>query len=449
MHINPLPRVAGEPSLPGDKSVSHRALIFASLQQGESVIQGLLQAEDVRAHREAWRRWGASFRFEGDDCRVEGLGLPLPAKDLGRVDLGNSGTAMRLFAGVVAGSEGAVAELCGDESLQQRPMRRITDPLERHGAAITSQNGKPPLLIQGRRLEPIRHASYVASAQVKSCLMLAGIAAGQPVDFVEPARSRDHTERMLRALSLSLTELPWQLAEEKGLLSSFGPEAMDEIFAPGVYYHLEPPYHWQTSQFRVPKDISAAAFFLGLGSLLAHDNPVYLRGVGLNPSRAGIIQALRKMGARLEIREDKGEGEPMGDIMVTSTELHGARFDASVMANIIDEVPILAVMAAFAQGDTEFADAGELRVKESDRIHAICRNLEACGVSVSEKEEGFVVHGGARQVRGGQVQSFQDHRIVMAFAVLGLASQEGVSIDEPHWISTSFPDFFAQVEALA
>jgi 3-phosphoshikimate 1-carboxyvinyltransferase len=422
-------------------------LIFASLQKGESVIHGLLQAEDVLAHQEAWRRWGATFVPDGEGCRVVGLGLPLPAKDLGRVDMGNSGTAMRLFAGIVAASEGTRAELSGDDSLRQRPMKRITEPLKGHGADITSQEGKPPLFIQGRRLEPLRHVSPTASAQVKSCLMLAGIAGDQSVDYVEPAQSRDHTERMLRALSLSLRQLSWQSVEERKALPLSWPGPNHELFDSGVYYHIEPPYSWQASHFRVPGDISAAAFFLGLGSLLAHERPLHLRGVGLNPSRAGVIQALRDMGAGLEIREEGGEGEPMGDILVFAARLHGARFDRRIMANIIDEIPILAVVAAFAQGDTEFADAGELRVKESDRIHAICRNLEACGVDVSEKENGFVVHGRGH-VRGGRVRSFQDHRIVMAFTVLGLASQEGVTIDEPHWVNTSFPDFFAQVEAL-
>ncbi len=410
----------GEITPPGDKSISHRALIFTGLADGESRIDGLLVSGDTNATRAAMEQLGARFTADGDTLVATGIGARgLRAPEL-TLDMGNSGTAMRLLAGVLAG-QGFVSTLSGDESLNSRPMGRIIRPLELMGARIEAQpNCRAPLTIHGSStLRGIDYESTVASAQVKSCILLAGLYAEGRTRVREPRLSRDHTERMLPHFGVKVEQGP----------SITGGQLL------------------RAADVQVPADPSSAAF-LAAAALLVPDSDILLRGVGLNPTRDGFFRVLEMMGAQLDYlnRRDSG-GEPVADIRVRyCTGLQGVDVPVEWIPSMIDEVPILLALASQAAGVTRIREAEELRVKESDRLAVMARGLTAMGIKVEEYPDGIDVYGGP--AAWAPVEAFHDHRCAMSFAVLGLRSMGGSEILGAEFIDTSYPDFRVHLASL-
>ena len=413
--VEPSALASGTVSVPGDKSISHRALMLGAVANGQTTVSGFLAGEDCLATAGALRAMGVTIDQDGDtEVRIHGVGtdgLRAPAAPL---DLGNSGTAMRLFAGLLAGQPFST-ELTGDESLRSRPMSRVITPLEQMGARIESIDGKPPLRIHGKdALAGIVYRLPVASAQVKSAILLAGLSAKGEVAIIEPAPTRDHTERMLRTLGASVSQGETQIQMRGGQVL----EAAD---------------------IRIPADLSSAAFPI-LAATIAKDAELTIEGVGVNPTRTGVIDILKEMGADIAIDNVRLYGEePVADLTVRSAALQGIDVDPAKVSLAIDEFPVLFVAAACAEGKTTFSEIGELRVKESDRIAAMARGLRALSVPVDETEDGAVVHGS--KIYGGTVDSFGDHRIAMAFAVAATIAEWTVTISNTANVDTSFPGF--------
>ena len=407
----------GDLAVPGDKSVSHRAIMLASLADGVSQVEGFLEGEDARATEAIFRRMGVHIDVPGPGSRIiHGVGIDgLRAPD-GPLDCGNAGTGMRLLAGLLAG-QAFDTELVGDASLSKRPMRRVTVPLARMGARIdTGEGGLPPLRIHGNNaLHGIDIETEIASAQVKSALLLAGLYARGTTTVREPHPTRDYTERMLQALG-------WPIE-----------------FAPG-FARLDGGHRLYARDILVPADFSSAAFFLVAASLVP-GSELRLKRVGMNPRRTGLLHVLRAMGA--DIREEQpGEqgGEPVCDLVVRHAPLHGIEVPVEHVADMIDEFPVLFIAAACAEGITVVRGAAELRVKESDRIATMAAGLRTLGVRVDETPDGATIHGGAT-LHGGSVDSHGDHRIAMAFAVAAQLADGEVRIGDVANVATSFPDF--------
>lgn len=417
--------------VPGDKSITHRALMLASLATGTSRLSGLLPAADTRSTAAVLRALGVPLPDvpeDGAPIAIAGRGLRPFQAPAGPLDCGNSGTTARLLLGLLAGHP-IRAVLTGDDSLRSRPMRRVTEPLARMGARFT-ELGAPdrlPIEVEGGTLEPIRYESPRASAQVKSALLLAGITGGVRVEVAEPVLSRDHTERMLRAMGADLTV-----------------EAGDG----GARIALEPPTLLEPLDLDVPGDFSSAAFFIALG-LLSRSGPLRITGVGVNPTRTGLLSVLERMGARI-LLEDSCEvcGEPAADIFVWPTALQATAVEAAEVPAMIDEVPVLAVLAARAAGETRITGAAELRVKESDRLAALAANLRAIGVEAEELPDGLVVRGTDAPL-AGRVSAFGDHRIAMAFGILAALPGHDIEIDDPGVVAISNPAFWADIRRAA
>lgn len=406
---------------PGDKSVSHRAAILGGLAGGETEIHGFLDSADTRATLEAMGQLGAGIEEADGVIRMRGGTLRPPA---GPLDLGNSGTGIRLLAGALAGHPAladARIELIGDESLSSRPMARIIEPLARMGARIDSHDGCAPLVIEPAALSGRRHVLKVASAQVKSAVLLAGLFADGETVVVEPGLSRDHSERMLPAFGVSLHDGGPGVAVRGGQALS-------------------------GARIEVPGDLSSAAFALAAG-LLVDGSAAELEGVGLNPTRSGVVDIFQAMGAMMEIEGDQTRGgEPLGRLTVRAGALSGVDIAPDQVPAAIDEFPLIMAVAAAAEGRTRIRGASELRVKESDRIAVMCRELARLGVRVEEFDDGAVVTGGP--VRGGEVDSHGDHRVAMSLAVLALAADAPVAIDNAEWIETSYPGFVEDMRGL-
>lgn len=401
--------------MPGDKSVSHRALMLASIAEGRSCIRGFLEGEDTRATAAVLSQLGVRIDTPAPGERVvHGVGLRGLHGTAQPLDCGNAGTGMRLLAGLLAG-QAFDSRLVGDASLSKRPMRRVTDPLAAMGARIDTHDGLPPLLVHGG--QPLQGISYelpVASAQVKSALLLAGLYAAGQTEIIEPHPTRDYTERMLAAFGWPIT------------------------FAPGSA-RLEGGHVLRATDVEVPADFSSAAFFLVAASIVP-GSELRLPGVGLNPRRTGLLQALRLMGADITIeREREAGGEPVGDLRVRHAPLHGVELPESIGPDMIDEFPVLFIAAAVATGRTVIRGAAELRVKESDRIATMAAGLRALGVRIEETPDGAIIQGG--RLGGGMVESHLDHRIAMSFAVAGLVADAPVRINDCSHVATSFPDF--------
>ena len=407
----------GVVAVPGDKSISHRALMLGGIARGTSEISGFLPGEDCLATLRAIQAMGVAVkRHSATQLSVTGLGssgLAAPECDL---DLGNSGTAMRLMAGLLAGQRFATT-LTGDESLSARPMARVIRPLRAMGARIDSRDGKPPLIIRGRGgLRPIDYALPMASAQVKSAILLAGLYASGTSCVTEPAVTRDHTERMLRTMGV-------KLATEAGTVSIEGPQTLT------------------ATAVHVPADISSAMFPL-LAALIAEQAEITLPGVGVNPTRTGALDILAAMGARIDVENPRQFGaEPVADLRVRSSELAGQTVDPALVSRAIDEFPALFVAAAAARGKTVFSGLEELRVKESDRIATMVAGLARLGIRVDQTHDGAVIHGG--RFSGGDVHSGGDHRVAMALAVAGTRAAAAVRIRDVAAVDTSFPGFRA------
>jgi 3-phosphoshikimate 1-carboxyvinyltransferase len=422
LRIRPASRpLSGHYSPPGDKSVSHRVAILGGLAEGETRVTGFLEAQDTRATLAAMHQLGARVREEGDAIHIRGGHLSPPD---GELDLGNSGTGMRLMAGMLSGHgdlRGSEITLVGDASLSARPMGRIIDPLKEMGADIRANDARAPLTIRPQALQAIRYAMPVASAQVKSAILLAGLSARGETVVVEPGPSRDHTERLLPA---------------------FGIPMLDGN--PGV--GVRGGQALSAAEVHVPGDLSSAAFVLAAASLVP-DSEVTLDNVGLNPTRDGVLRILDAMNADIERESGQAVGlEPVGVLRARHRRLRGLAVPAAWVPLAIDEFPIIMALAAAADGETVIRGAQELRVKESDRIAVMCEALAAVGVEVRETPDGAVIRGG--RVCGGRVDSHGDHRIAMSMAVLALIAEEDVLIDRAEWIATSYPGFVDDLRAL-
>ena len=423
--------LAGELRVPGDKSISHRALMFGALAVGETRISGLLEGEDVLRTADALRAMGVGVVRGADGvwC-VDGLGvggLHAPAETL---YMGNSGTTTRLIAGILAG-HGFTSTLDGDASLRKRPMGRVVEPLARMGASFAaSGDNRLPMTITGRdALIPIVYETPVASAQVKSAVLLAGLHAPGETTVIERQATRDHTERMLRHFGATVREAP----------AEGGGTAITVVGQPEL----------SGAPVDVPGDPSSAAF-PAVAALIVPGSAVVLTGVGTNPARTGLYTCLAEMGADLEWRNAREvAGEPVADLVLRASALRGIAVPAERAPSMIDEYPALAVAAAFATGDTVMRGLGELRVKESDRLAAMARGLAACGVAVEEGPDSLVVHGTGRPPQGGATIATElDHRLAMSFLVLGLATEAAVAVDDATPIETSFPGFAGLMASL-
>lgn len=402
--------------VPGDKSISHRSIMFGSLARGTTLVRGFLRGEDTISTLNAFRAMGVSAVDDGETIRIEGAGLHGLQEPDDVVDCGNSGTSMRLLAGMLAG-QNFFSVLTGDQYLRNRPMGRVIAPLAEMGASICGRAGgtRAPLAIQGRKLKGISFVSPVASAQVKSALLLAGLYADGETLVTEPSLSRDHSERMLRYFG----------ADVESLTSGA------RIRGGGMLHGQE---------VDVPGDISSAAFFI-VAALLVPGSELVITGVGMNPTRTGIIDILLRMGASIEqmnVREISGE--PVADLLVRSSSLRGIEIGGDLVPRAIDEFPVICIAAACAEGKTVVRDARELRVKETDRIAAMATNLAKAGVTIMETEDGMEITGSER-ILGCSVDSFGDHRIAMSMLIAGLAAQGETTVTNIGCIATSFPSF--------
>jgi 3-phosphoshikimate 1-carboxyvinyltransferase len=421
--VSKAPLIQNEITVPGDKSISHRAVILAALSNGVCTIRGFLSGEDCMATVNAMRTLGVEIEQpEPGTLVIHGRKRKLTAP-AGPIDCGNSGTTMRLLAGVLA-AQPFRSTLIGDASLTRRPMKRIIDPLAQMGATITAQGEKntPPLVIEGGRLKPVSYGMPVASAQVKSAILLAGLFTSGRTSVTEPMQSRDHTEQMLQYFLV-------RPHVEGNTVSLTGPQTPE------------------SRDFTVPGDISSAAFWLAAAAAQpgAH---LLVRGVGLNKTRTGVLGVLIRMGAKVrEVIEEMEEGEQSGSVELTGARLRGTVIRGREIPNVIDEIPILAVAGALAQGKTVIDDAGELRVKETDRLAAITENLRAMGAQVVELENGLEIMGGM-PLRGAKVKSFGDHRIAMAFAIAGMFAEGETVIEDVDCVATSYPGFYDTLSQL-
>ncbi|MBS0385652.1 MAG: 3-phosphoshikimate 1-carboxyvinyltransferase [Proteobacteria bacterium] len=411
--------LSGRARPPGDKSISHRALILGALAQGATTIDGLLEADDVLHTAQAARAFGAAVERGGDGrWTVEGAGgFKQPPET---IDCGNSGTAARLLMGA-ASAYSISARFDGDQSLRKRPMNRIVAPLTQMGARFDSAKGTLPMVVHGGKLSGITYRSPVSSAQVKSAVLLAGLGAEGETILIEPERSRDHTERMLKVFGANIDTVE-----------------IDGVARPRVRASaLKGAYLY------VPGDPSSAAFPIA-AALIAQKSEVRIEDLLVNPLRLGLIETLLEMGAALTFEERRDPiGEPIADLVVKTSKLRGVTPPPRRAPAMIDEFPILSVIAAFAEGETRIEGAAELRIKESDRITLMVDGLKACGVDAEELPDGLIVRGeGPKSVRGGaSIRTHGDHRVAMSFLVLGLASKEPVVVDDAEMIATSFPDF--------
>ena len=425
LSVEPAAAIRGALALPGDKSISHRALLIGAIAEGESEFAGLGLAGDTLATVEAVRALGAAVELDARVVRVRGVGLQGLQPPLGPVDCRNSGTLLRLLAGVLAGQEGRF-ELVGDASLSRRPLERVAAPLREMGARVETTDGHAPLTVEGGRLEPIRHELAVASAQVKSCVLLAGIQARSgPTTVVERLVTRDHTERMLEVAGARVRRKPGE--------ASVWPAQPLRPFA-----------------LAVPGDLSSAAPFIAAATVLT-GSELRLHGLGTNPTRTGFLKVLERMGARISLfnRRTAG-GEPVADLEVAPAQLVATEVRPEEVPLLVDELPLFALVAAMARGESAVTGAAELRFKESDRLEALKDVLRPLGIRIETTEDGFRVRGVPRRPRGGAtVDAGGDHRVAMLAAVAGLLSREGVEIRGAESVWASFPDFFAVLDSLA
>jgi 3-phosphoshikimate 1-carboxyvinyltransferase len=415
----PVESLGGTITVPGDKSISHRALMLGAIAEGETLVHGFLDGEDCLATRAALEALGVRiYKYALQPLRVEGVGLNGLRAASRVLDLGNSGTGIRLLTGLLAG-QAFDSELTGDASLRQRPMERVAEPLRAMGARIETSDGKPPLRVRGGSpLVGVEHTLSVASAQVKSALLLAGLYAEGRTTVRSPGPSRDHTERMLASMGIELE----QRAEGQGhVVSIAGPATL------------------RGREVSVPADFSSAAFFIVAGCIGAPDG-LLIKNVGINPTRTGLLTILREMGADIELEAERRLGtEPVADLFVRQSELRGIDVPPELVPLAIDEFPILFVAAAAARGTTRVSGAEELRKKETDRLAVMAQGLAAVGITVDEQPSGLSVTGG--RVRGGTVDSRGDHRIAMSFAIASVLARAPIDILNTAEVATSFPSF--------
>ena len=427
MNISASKPLRGTLTVSGDKSISHRAVMLGSLATGTTEIEGFLPGEDCLSTIRCFRSMGVQIEQNGSSVKVFGRGLRELTAPAGILDCGNSGTTTRLLSGVLA-AQHFNSVLSGDASIQRRPMKRIMIPLRAMGADITSVSGNDcaPLSVHGKQLYGIHFNSPIASAQVKSAVLLAGLYASGQTTVTEPALSRDHTERMLR---------------------SFGAKVLTGNFEDRPSVTVTETQNLYGTEISVPGDISSAAFFL-VGASIVPGSEVVLRNVGINPTRDGVISALRAMGAKIEVLEVRNEdSEPAADLLVRYAPLHGTEIGGALIPRLIDELPVLAAAAAVAEGRTVIRDAAELKVKESNRIRTMAEGLSRLGATVEETEDGLIIDGGAA-LHGEAVESYSDHRIAMSFAILSLVTDGEVRISDPDCVNISAPTFYEDLKSL-
>lgn len=413
----------GEVTVPGDKSISHRSVMFGAIAKGLTEIDGFLQGADCLSTISCFERMGVSIENRGERVLVSGNGMHGLKEPDGVLDCGNSGTTTRLLSGLLSAQPFSVT-LTGDESIRKRPMKRIITPLSQMGASIKSVNGNgcAPLFIEGQRLHGISYQSPVASAQVKSAVLLAGLYADGETRVTEPYLSRNHSELML---------------------AHFGADVRTE----GTTAVLKPARELFGQKISVPGDISSAAFFIA-AALMVPGSELLIRNVGINPTRDGILTVCRSMGADIEIlNPSSGSGEPVADLLVRHSSLHGTEIGGAVIPTLIDELPVIAAMACFAEGETVIRDAAELKVKESNRIAVMTESLSAMGADVTETEDGMVIRGG-KPLHGAVIDSRKDHRIAMTFAVTALAASGQTEILDADCVSISYPGFYGDLKRL-
>jgi 3-phosphoshikimate 1-carboxyvinyltransferase len=419
--VAPAQSLAGELRVPGDKSIAHRALMLAAMAQGDSRIDGLPEGEDVAATVACLRSLGVNINRTGGPARVRGAGWRSFSPPHGPLDCANSGTTMRLMLGILSGSW-VSATLDGDASLRRRPMARVIEPLRTMGGRIESEDGRAPLTVTGARLQGRRHVLSVPSAQVKSALLLAGLTASGPTTVVEPVATRDHTERLLRAMGTDVST------------------TADGVVIRPSHQPLRP------IDLSVPGDFSSAAFWMAAAALRPGWS-VTIHQVGLNPSRTAFLNLLKSMGAEVQVDTDLTGIEPLGSVTVTGHPLRALTIGAAEVAAAIDEIPALLSVATQAEGTTIIAGATELRVKESDRLATMAEGLRRMGAIVDERADGVSIHGGTH-LRGATVDSHGDHRVAMALAVAGLVASGPTTIKDADCVAVSYPNFFMDLGEL-
>lgn len=422
MQFTKIPRLRGEITVPGDKSISHRAVMFGALAEGTTEITGFLRGADCLSTISCFRQLGISIEDKDDRILVHGRGLHGLSAPASTLDTGNSGTTTRLLSGILAGQK-FTSVLNGDASIQKRPMKRIMTPLSQMGAFIRSIRGNDctPLEITGTALHSISYCSPVASAQVKSAVLLAGLYAEGETSVTEPAISRNHTELMLK---------------------SYGAD----IHSEGLTATLRPGGTLQGMKIDVPGDISSAAYFIAAACLVP-DAELLIRHVGINPTRDGMLRIAEEMGADITLLNQKTEGEPVADLLVKSSSLHGVTIGGDIIPTLIDELPVIAVMAAAAEGTTVIKDAAELKVKESDRIAVMTENLSAMGCDITATDDGMIINGG-RPLCGAKIDPHLDHRIAMSFAVASMIAEGETTIKDADCVRISYPRFYEDLAGL-
>jgi len=447
-NIKKADKIIGTISVPGDKSISHRAIMFGALAEGETKITGFLESEDCLSTIRCVRALGVKVEKVNENYIVTGKGIAGLKEPDDILDCGNSGTTIRLLSGLIAGL-GFHAIMTGDSSLKKRPMTRIKDPLELMGVHFDGrENGKyAPISLRGKNLKAISYKMPVASAQVKSAILLAGLNSEGITEIIEEIPSRDHTERMLKSFGADIS-----VVENEDANENFIGEASENASKSGNASKNGNKIHLKKSKLRaievnVPGDISSAAFFMAAAAAFPGAD-LTIENVGLNPARTGIIHALRKMGANIQILNERlTAGEPIGDIRVKGSKLKGIEITESDIPSMVDEIPVLAAIAAVAEGDTIITGAQELKVKESDRIAVMASELTKVGVDVEELSDGLIIRGG-KKIRGGHIHSHDDHRIAMSMAICGLFSEEGIDIDGSEAVAISFPNFFEIIKTI-
>ncbi|WP_343248965.1 3-phosphoshikimate 1-carboxyvinyltransferase [Diplocloster hominis] len=423
MNFHKVHHIKGQVQVPGDKSISHRAVMFGALAKGTTAVTNFLQGADCLSTISCFQQMGIPIENNGNEVRIHGKGLHGLTRAQQPLDVGNSGTTMRLLSGILAGQE-FESVLTGDASIQQRPMGRVIEPLSQMGAGIISipGNGCAPLQITGGRLTGIHYHSKVASAQVKSAVLLAGLYANGPTAITEPQLSRNHSELMLRMLGARVT-------------------------SQGTTVSIQPEPELAGRPIQVPGDISSAAYFIA-AALLVPGSEVRIRNVGINPTRDGVLRVCRDMGADITLENViDTDGEPAADLIVRHSRLHGTVIGGSIIPALIDELPILAVLACFAEGTTVIRDAQELKVKESNRIDVMVKNLTAMGARIRGTEDGMIIEGGF-PLHGAVIDSRLDHRIAMSFAIAGLASDGTTQILGSDCVKISYPEFYSDLRKL-
>ena len=429
MELCSITGLKGRVTVPGDKSISHRCIMFGSIADGVTEVRNFLEGADCLATIRCFRSMGIEIEEKNTTVIVHGKGLHGLSAPSGILDAGNSGTTTRLLSGILAGQT-FDSKISGDESLNSRPMKRIITPLTQMGAHISSilRNGCAPLYITPGELHGIHYNSPVASAQVKSCILLAGLYAEGETSVTEPSLSRNHTELMLKEF----------VADIRSSYSLDSTEATASI---------RPCEELYGQKITVPGDISSAAYFIAAG-LIVPDSEILIEGVGINPTRAGILKVCEDMGGDITLLNERiEEGEKIADILVRTSRLHGTEISGDIIPTLIDEIPVIAVMAATAEGTTVIKDAAELKVKETDRIETVTDNLKAMGCDVTPTDDGMIIRGG-RPLKGASIHTLLDHRIAMAFSIAALTAEGNTKILDSRCIDVSYPDFYDTFDAL-